>query len=218
MKVIAHRGWSAGKSENTINAFQKAIEKEVDGVEFDVRWSIDKKEVIISHDPGNLETGSLSNGFLRLEEGLSFWVNKEKEILLEMKEFDERLFRKIIELLEKFKLTEKTLIIGFREVAECFDWKGRKVRLGIITRYPWNIKKNIQKYRPDTVLLGWDDRWWTKPFFKSVWSFLSLPRLCKQYPDIHFVVGVVKSEVDYRWVSKQKGLYGFTVDRFGEWK
>lgn len=47
--IIAHRGASAHAPENTIAAFQKAIEAGVDGIEFDVRLTKDGKPVVF-HD------------------------------------------------------------------------------------------------------------------------------------------------------------------------
>jgi glycerophosphoryl diester phosphodiesterase len=47
--IIAHRGASAFAPENTIAAFQKAIELRADGIEFDVKLSKDK-HIIIMHD------------------------------------------------------------------------------------------------------------------------------------------------------------------------
>ena len=49
MLNIAHRGASAYKPENTLASFQKAIDLNVDMVEFDIRLSKDKKIVVI-HD------------------------------------------------------------------------------------------------------------------------------------------------------------------------
>lgn len=48
--VIAHRGFSGAAPENTLAAFQKAIEIGSDLVELDVQLSKDKKVVVI-HDP-----------------------------------------------------------------------------------------------------------------------------------------------------------------------
>ena len=46
---IGHRGASLQAHENTVNAFIKAIEAGVDGIELDVQYSIDK-QLIIYHD------------------------------------------------------------------------------------------------------------------------------------------------------------------------
>lgn len=48
-KVFAHRGWSGKYPENTMLAFEKAIEIGVDGIELDVHLSKDRQIVII-HD------------------------------------------------------------------------------------------------------------------------------------------------------------------------
>ena len=47
--IIAHRGASAQAPENTLAAFQKAIEDEADGIEFDVRIARDGVPVVF-HD------------------------------------------------------------------------------------------------------------------------------------------------------------------------
>ena len=48
--VIAHRGASSMARENTLEAFQKAIDLRVDMIEFDVRRTRDQRHVIY-HDP-----------------------------------------------------------------------------------------------------------------------------------------------------------------------
>jgi len=49
--IIAHRGASALAPENTLAAFQKAIEDGAEGIEFDVRLARDGVPVVF-HDPG----------------------------------------------------------------------------------------------------------------------------------------------------------------------
>lgn len=48
--IIGHRGASASAPENTMAAFQKAIEAGADGIEFDVRLSRDAVPVVIHDD------------------------------------------------------------------------------------------------------------------------------------------------------------------------
>jgi glycerophosphoryl diester phosphodiesterase len=50
MKIIAHRGFSGRAPENTMAAFEAALEFQVDGLELDVHRSKDG-ELIICHDP-----------------------------------------------------------------------------------------------------------------------------------------------------------------------
>ncbi|MFT3743653.1 MAG: glycerophosphodiester phosphodiesterase family protein [Pyrinomonadaceae bacterium] len=54
--IIAHRGDSSHAPENTLAAFQMAIDKGADGVEFDVRLSKDGVPVVI-HDANLKRTG-----------------------------------------------------------------------------------------------------------------------------------------------------------------
>ena len=49
MKNFAHRGFSGKYPENTILAFQKALEEGVDGIELDVQLTKDG-ELVIIHD------------------------------------------------------------------------------------------------------------------------------------------------------------------------
>lgn len=63
MKIIAHRGASGYAPENTLAAFQKAIDMGVDGFELDVQLTKDNK-LVIHHDfeLGRTTTGS---GFIK---------------------------------------------------------------------------------------------------------------------------------------------------------
>lgn len=54
-KIVAHRGWhdDQGILENTLSAFRKALDNEVWGIEFDVRWTKDLIPVV--HHDADLE-------------------------------------------------------------------------------------------------------------------------------------------------------------------
>ena len=56
--IIAHRGWSGRYPENTLIAFEKALELPVGGIEFDLRMTADRK-IVISH---NFDVDTRSNG------------------------------------------------------------------------------------------------------------------------------------------------------------
>ncbi len=63
MKVYAHRGYSGKYPENTMLAFQKALEAGTDGVEMDVQLSRDG-EVVIIHDE-TLDRTTDGTGFVK---------------------------------------------------------------------------------------------------------------------------------------------------------
>lgn len=50
-KIIAHRGWFKGTdvTENTIEAFERCVDKGIFGIEFDIRWTKDLVP-IVHHD------------------------------------------------------------------------------------------------------------------------------------------------------------------------
>ncbi len=58
MKVIAHRGFSGEYPENTMLAFEKALEAGADGIEMDIHLSKDG-EVMIIHDEALMRTAGL---------------------------------------------------------------------------------------------------------------------------------------------------------------
>lgn len=77
--ILAHRGDSAHAPENTLPAFERAVQCGADGVELDVKLSADN-QVVVSHDPSVDRTtdgrGRVSNMTVselgRLDAGSSF--------------------------------------------------------------------------------------------------------------------------------------------------
>ncbi|MBP5531896.1 MAG: hypothetical protein J6Y54_07720 [Lentisphaeria bacterium] len=61
-QIIAHRGWSGRYPENTLISFEKALELSVDGIEFDLRMTADRK-IVISHN-FNVDLRSNGTGFI----------------------------------------------------------------------------------------------------------------------------------------------------------
>ena len=122
MKVFAHRGASGYAPENTLEAFQLAIDHNADGVELDIHLTRDK-QLIVTHDE-RIERVSDGNGLVAmmslkdlkkhlfnkthpeyrearaptLEEALEFIENDE---LLEIVPDDIRLRKKYLKELER---------------------------------------------------------------------------------------------------------------------
>ncbi len=82
MKLIAHRGWSAGGDENTLAAFARAAcDDRISGVEFDVRYVADTGNLVVSHDPPFHVENALT-----LDAALSFLSQTALELFVEIKE------------------------------------------------------------------------------------------------------------------------------------
>lgn len=60
----AHRGASGQYPENTMTAFEKALELNADGIELDVQYSKDRKIVVI-HDETVNRTGNGAGGYIK---------------------------------------------------------------------------------------------------------------------------------------------------------
>ena len=102
MKIIAHRGFSANYPENTMLAFEKALDAGVDGIETDLRLSLDE-HAIIFHD----DTLKHITGVDKVPESLS---------LAELKELNAGQGQKIPTLDELLQLTSSkaTLILEIK--------------------------------------------------------------------------------------------------------
>jgi len=211
MNIFSHRGWSIGKggdwTENSLEAFKKSAKnKNIKGVEIDIRRHPDTQEIILSHD--SLETNL---DYLTLSDALAYIKKQDWRILIEFKEYDTTIVNQVKKLLKKHGLQNKALLFGFKEVINSFEWnQNRDTDLGIIVEYPWQIAKTIRFYKPDTILLGWDDRLWTKRAFKIWWSIFSLKKLTTKY-SVDIIVGVAESKKDISWLTK-KGVSTFTAD------
>ena len=81
-KIIAHRGWSGRYPENTLISFEKALELPVDGIEFDLRMTSDRK-IVISHnfnvDLRSNGTGYIADKTLAELKKLDFGIKKGEE-------------------------------------------------------------------------------------------------------------------------------------------
>ncbi len=206
MKSFAHRGWSAGAGENTIEAFKKSKEAGIDGVEFDIRYGVDGKTIVVIHNRAK------DNKVLTFEEALNYLRETELELLIECKEYEERFYKLAVDFVKQFGLEKRVTFFAFPHIASKFPWnEPREHKLGIIAPLPQHIAKYSQMYKPDMILLGWGDR--IQRFaFKLVWSLVSLPRVIQAMPKVRLVVGVAFTKADVLWLSKQGGLYGYTID------
>jgi hypothetical protein len=205
MKFIAHRGWSAGRDENTLAAFARAAgDDRIAGVEFDVCCAIDSKTLMVSHDrPRHI------GNMLTLDDALSFLSHTDLELFVEIKEAG--LASVAIEKLILRNVADRSVVFGFAAVARSFPWESvRPVRLGVIVMCPWNLNRAVRVYAPDVLFLGWDARVWTRIAFRTWWSVFSLERRARHH-QLPVVVGIAQRLVDLHWLSRRH-IYGVVAD------
>lgn len=147
MLKIAHRGAKAYEPENTLQAFQKALDLNSDGIELDVHLSTDG-HIIVIHDEtiDRTTNGKGSVNDFTLAELKSFLidekyqiptlnevfdlVNKKCLINIELKGL--RTAPKVVELIEKY-ISEK-------------DWKYENF---IISSFDWNKLEETSNLNPN---------------------------------------------------------------------
>lgn len=205
MKLIAHRGWSAGPGENSLAAFARAAgDGRISGVEFDVRRAADSDTLVVSHDPPHQGESPLT-----LDAVLSLLSPTDLELFVEVKEAG--LVSGVVERLVASNLAHRSVVFAFATVARSFPWQGpRPVRLGLIVMTPWNLNRAVRSFAPDVLLLGWDARAWTRVAFRAWWSVFSLDQLARRH-HLPVVAGIVQRLVDLHWLSRQH-LYGAVAD------
>jgi len=147
MLKIAHRGAKAYEPENTLQAFQKALELNSDGIELDVHLSADG-HIIVMHDDtiDKMTNGKGDINSYTLAELKSFriagkfqiptlnevfdLVDKKCFINVELKNADTS--KNVVSLIEKY-ITEK----------------GWNYEHFIISSFDWNALKEVQKLNPN---------------------------------------------------------------------
>lgn len=142
--VIAHRGASATRPENTAAAFDAALAEGADGIELDLQLTRDDV-VVVWHDrdlgrlgvPGvrlaecdwawlaTLDAGRWSSGrastqrVLRLEQVLERW-GQRTTLYLELKQYavhhrQRRLARRVAALVRRYRLTQQVVVLSFHD-------------------------------------------------------------------------------------------------------
>lgn len=154
MLKIAHRGAKGYEPENTLKAFQKALDLNADGIELDVHLSADG-HIIVIHDE-TIDKMTNGKGFvntLSLAELKSFLiaekheiptlkevfdlVNKKCFINIELKDADT--LTKVVSLIDEYVLEKKWSYNHF--IVSSFDWNAllevhnlnSKIPIGILT-------------------------------------------------------------------------------------
>ena len=127
---IGHRGASGYEHENTLIAFQKAIDLKVDGVELDVHLSSDG-EIMVIHDE-TLDRTSSGNGFVHQFTALELkelgiptlievfdLINRDCFVNIELKGIGTA--KPVVDLIEHYILNKNWAYTDF--IISSFDWK-----------------------------------------------------------------------------------------------
>lgn len=201
MKIIAHRGWSMGEWENSLSALERsAIDARINGIEIDVRWSERLNDVVVLHDPIEKNRNDHTHS---LEEILNFGKQHNWDVYVEIKEYSDTLVSRIVELLEIHDLLDNAVIFGFEKVASLLDWKGgRKISLGVISMFPWQISRIVETYQPEVLLMGWDERKWTQFLVRLYWNLRDFSKIKTAYPNVLSVFGVAQSQEHLDWIEQ----------------
>lgn len=154
-KIIAHRGANADAPENTLAAFQLAMDQSADGIELDVMLSGDGQVVVIHDDTVDRTTngtGRVREMSLKqlqsLDAGEGECIPALKDVLaqfggkclinIELKNFSsifDALPYKVAELILQYKLVESVIVssfnpFNFRRIRRCLP----EVKTGLLTQ------------------------------------------------------------------------------------
>lgn len=224
--VITHRGRNTNSTENTIAAFDKAITLGVQGVECDLRLTLDNK-IVVHHNKKIViddKKVSISNTLfkdlhklLSLDELFIYITNhKHIQFFLEIKSSYEILLKNIVKKIEEQDLWSRVYIIGFSFVIGTtlrLQSKYRKLRVWQLVNIPpySYVRKPSKSYG---VMLGWFDE-----FFGSEWLFkrlISVKRLTKlrefyEKNGFRVMAGVINRESGFKYFE-QAGIVDIVTD------
>jgi len=192
--VISHRGRKTGEKENSLEAFEKALEMGADGIECDLRFTINDK-VIVSHDK---ISDSEYKDQLSLSDLFDYIKYKKKPFFLELKSSSPKLVKQVSEKIKKENLWDLVHLIGFSiyiKTALSFQAKYPKLRVIPFLNLPILsfIKPPKKSYG---VFLGWIDEWkWSQRVFQGMLPQERLSKLKKLYERNGFKVmaGVINN-------------------------
>lgn len=167
MLKIGHRGAKGYEHENTIVAFQKAIDLGCDGIELDVHLSLDA-EIIVIHDE-TINRTTNGKGFVNkmsLSDLKTFLIDDKYEIPtlvevfelvnhnifinIELKSYES--IEKVIELIEKYVNLKNWKYSDF--IISSFDWNALqqvrflndKIQIGVLTSTNLNLAIAFAKF------------------------------------------------------------------------
>jgi len=177
--IISHRGRNTNFGENTLAAFDKVLELGAQGIECDLRLTLDKK-IVVCHDKKIkilnkkvLVSKSLFKdlNLLSLDELFIYIQKKPVLFFLEAKSSSKILVESIIKKIQENDLWDRVHIIGFSFFIRTTirsQAKYPKLKVLQIINIPLYsyIRKPAKSYG---VMIGWFDSW-----HGSAWIFRKL--------------------------------------------
>lgn len=144
---IAHRGAKAYEPENTLQAFQKALDLHADGIELDVHLSADG-HIIVMHDEtiDKMTNGKGAVNTFTLAELKSFLIAEKHEIPTLDAVFDLVDKKCFINIELKNADTSKNVV---SLIEEYITEKGWNYDHFIISSFDWNALKEVQNLNPN---------------------------------------------------------------------
>lgn len=144
---IAHRGAKAYEPENTLQAFQKALDLHADGIELDVHLSADG-HIIVMHDEtiDKMTNGKGAVNTFTLAELKSFLIADKLQIPTLNEVFDLVSKKCFINIELKNADTSKNVVSLIEEYITEKEWNYEHF---IISSFDWNALKEVQNLNPN---------------------------------------------------------------------
>lgn len=150
MLKIAHRGAKGYEPENTLKAFQKALDLNSDGIELDVHLSSDE-HIIVIHDE-TLDRTTNGKGFVNtfsLSELKSFLIDGKYEISTLNEVFDLVDKKCLINIELKGIGTASKVVALIEEYISNKNWKYEHF---IISSFDWNMLQEVHNLNPNIAI------------------------------------------------------------------
>jgi glycerophosphoryl diester phosphodiesterase len=169
--VIGHKGAAGLEPENTMRAFKKALELNVDFIEFDVRMTKDKK-LIIMHDP-KVDRTTNGKGYVKdltleeikkldagegekvpiFEEVINLLKDRKPKITIDIKE--PQTLDKIMKIIRENKLENKVVIVSFwHEILKRIKEIEPSIKTSVdIVEKPINLVSMVKDAKADKISL-----------------------------------------------------------------
>jgi len=150
MLKIAHRGAKGYEPENTLKAFQKALDLNADGIELDVHLSIDG-HIIVIHDE-TIDRTTNGKGFvntLSLTELKSFLIENQYEIPTLNEVFDLTDKKCLINIELKGVGTSNKVVSLIEEYILDTNWNYEHF---IISSFDWNYLEEVRNLNPNIAI------------------------------------------------------------------